>query len=83
VSLPKAILVNADGTTEPLPADEACGVIIIRHTKCPGGCGTSLGTRKYVSHWAHNQSTRVAGKRLVDAKGPPNDGCIVFIEEPA
>lgn len=69
MKVPKALMVHADGTTEPLSADDACGLFIFRKTTCP--CGNVLTTRKYRSHYASTST------------GKANEGTIVFIEEPA
>jgi len=77
---PKALLIHADGTVETLSANEACGAYLIRYPKCKE-CGQETGgPRVYQGHFAKNANTRVNQKLLDGAKGPPNDGTLVYIE---
>lgn len=85
MSIPGAILVHADGTTERLAHGEAVGRYIIRKATC-SHCGQASGPdRKYVCHFASNHQT-VAGvseREITLSRGEKNLGTMVFVEEPA
>lgn len=80
MSIPKAVLVHADGTVETLPPGDGVGLYIIRRDRCRE-CGTGKPDRKFKGHFASNHQTQGASR--TPSTGEVNSGTIVFIEEPA
>lgn len=66
----RAILVNADGTTEPLDPAYAAGLYYMRRRTC-SECGTVHPDRKYRAEYA------------CDRKDDAGHGTMVFIQVPA